>query len=143
MPPRDPHGRLTGLGGLIIAERGLKAAPRRGDVEALDQLLHTGVVAMGPDGSTFTKEDDLETHRSGALRIVSLVERSVDVRQDGPTGVTRTVADIQAVQDGVAAAVRFRYTRLWVWADGRWQVLAAAFGPADGSAATDPTGQTP
>ena len=128
---------------LLEAERRLQAAQRAGDVEALDQLLHTDVVAMGPDGSTFTKEDDLATHRSGALRIVSLVERSVDVQQDGTTGVTRTVADIEAVQDGVPASVRFRYTRLWVWADGRWQVLAAAFGPADGSAATDPTGQTP
>ena len=140
LPPVGPRGMVSRMEGLVAAERRLLEAQRRGDVEALDELLHPDVVAIGPDGSTFTKEDDLDAYRSGALRITSLVERSVEVRDDGPSGVSRTVVDIEAVQGGAPAAARFGYTRLWVVADGRWQVLAAAFGPVE---ARDDPGPAP
>lgn len=75
---------------LLTAERQLQAAQRDADVESLDALLHPRVVGAGPDGTVFTKEDDLANYRSGALRITSLVEESLDVQEDGQTGVTRT-----------------------------------------------------
>lgn len=114
---------------LITAERQLQAAQRAADVESLDALLHPQVVGAGPDGTVFTKEDDLEGYRSGALRITSLVEESLDVQEDGPTGMTRMVAAVDAVQDGAAVSARLRYTRLWVRDDGNWRVLAATFVP--------------
>lgn len=115
---------------LLTAERQLQAAQRAADVESLDALLHPQVVGAGPDGTVFTKEDDLESYRSGALRITSLAEESLDVQEDGQTGVTRMVAAVSAVQDGAAMSARLRYTRLWVREDGDWRVLAATFAPA-------------
>lgn len=112
---------------LQAAERRLQAAQRDADVESLDALLHPRVVGAGPDGAVFTKEDDLASYRSGALRIMSLVEESLDVHEDGQTGMTRTVAAVDAVQGGVAMSARLRYTRLWVREDGNWRVLAATF----------------
>jgi hypothetical protein len=114
---------------LITAEQRLQAAQRDADVESLDALLHPQVVGAGPDGTVFTKEDDLAGYRSGALRITSLVEESLDVQDDGTTGVTRTVAAVDAVQGGAAVSARLRYTRLWVRTDGDWRVLAATFVP--------------
>ncbi|MFG2011407.1 nuclear transport factor 2 family protein [Micromonospora sp. NPDC048868] len=114
---------------LLTAERQLQAAQRAADVESLDSLLHPQVVGAGPDGTVFTKEDDLEGYRSGALRITSLVEESLDVQEDGQTGVTRMVAAVDAVQGGAAMSARLRYTRLWVREDGNWRVLAATFVP--------------
>ena len=114
---------------LLDAERRLQAAQRDGDVEALDHLLHPRLVAVGPDGTVFGKEDDLDGYRSGALRITRLVEQSVDVTDDGRTGTTTTVADVDAVQGGSAVSATLRYRRLWVREDGRWQVLAATFVP--------------
>ncbi|SCG45796.1 nuclear transport factor 2 family protein [Micromonospora humi] len=114
---------------LHTAERQLQAAQRGGDVEALDALLHPRVVGAGPDGAIFSKEDDLESHRSGALRITNLVEESLDVQEDGETGMTRMVAAVDAVQGGTVVSARLRYTRLWVREDGRWQVLAATIVP--------------
>jgi hypothetical protein len=61
---------------------------------------------------------------------MSLVEESIDVQEDEQTGITRTVAAVAAVQDGVEVSVRLRYTRLWVHEDDRWRVLAATFVPA-------------
>ena len=110
---------------LTATERRLQAAQRAGDVEALDALLHPAVVAVGPDGSVFGKQDDLEAYRSGALRVTSLVEESLEVQDDGHTGTTRTVAAVDAVQAGAAVSVRLRYTRLWLRDDAGWRVLAA------------------
>ncbi|WP_330467943.1 nuclear transport factor 2 family protein [Micromonospora zamorensis] len=114
---------------LHTAERQLQAAQRAADVESLDALLHPQVVGAGPDGTVFTKEDDLESYRSGALRITNLVEESLDVQEDGETGVTRTVAAVDVVQGGAVMSARLRYTRLWVREDGNWRVLAATFVP--------------
>ncbi|WP_433393102.1 nuclear transport factor 2 family protein [Micromonospora sp. KLBMP9576] len=114
---------------LLTAERQLQAAQRAADVESLDALLHPQVVGAGPDGTVFTKEDDLESYRSGALRITGLVEESLDVQEDGQTGVTRMVAAVDAVQGGAAMSARLRYTRLWVREGGNWRVLAATFVP--------------
>ncbi|WP_336922403.1 nuclear transport factor 2 family protein [Aquipuribacter sp. SD81] len=119
----------VGTEDLAAAERRLLQAQRTNDVAALDGLLHPGVVGRGPDGSTFTKEEDLDAYRSGRLRIVSVEERSVDVQDDGTSGVTRTVVDVEAVQGGATAVARMRYTRLWVRSETGWQVLAAVFEP--------------
>ena len=114
---------------LITADRRLQAAQRDADVDALDALLHPRVVGAGPDGTVFGKEDDLEGYRSGALRITRLVEESIDVQDDGLTGITRVVAAVDAVQGGTEVSARLRYTRLWVRHDEQWRVLAATLVP--------------
>ncbi|MGX1575969.1 nuclear transport factor 2 family protein [Cellulosimicrobium funkei] len=106
---------------LLAAEHALQAAQRAGDVAALDALLHPRCVGAGPDGSVFSKEDDLASHRSGALRITRLEEESLVVQEDGPSGTTRLVAAVDAVQEGAALSARLVYTRLWVRADGAWR----------------------
>jgi hypothetical protein len=115
---------------LLAAERTLQAAQRAGDVDALESLLHPRCVGAGPDGSVFSKEDDLESYRSGSLRITGLVEESLDVQEGVASGVTRLVAALDAVQGGAAMSARLTYTRLWVRVDEGWQVLAATLAPA-------------
>jgi len=127
---------------LLAAEHALQAAQRAGDVDALDALLHPRCVGVGPDGSAFSKEDDLDGYRSGALRITRLEEESLDVQEDASSGVTRFVAAVEAVQGGAAVSARLVYTRLWVRADGGWLVLAATLAPAAEPAAPD-VGGTP
>ena len=114
---------------LLAAERQLQAAQRDADVASLDVLLHPRVVGAGPDGTVFTKEDDLASYSSGALRISRLVEESLEVHEDGQTGMTRMVAAVDAVQGGAAVSARLRYTRLWVRDHGSWRVLAATYVP--------------
>ncbi|RXR24729.1 nuclear transport factor 2 family protein [Oerskovia turbata] len=127
---------------LLAAEHALQAAQRAGDVDALDTLLHPRCVGVGPDGSVFSKDDDLESHRSGALRITRLEEESLDVREDAVSGVTRLVAAVEAIQGGVAVSARLVYTRLWTRRDERWLVLAATLAPAAEPASRD-VGGTP
>jgi ketosteroid isomerase-like protein len=110
---------------VLDAERRLQAAQRAGDVDALDALLDDRLVATGPDGGSFGKADDLEAHRSGALRITKLVQEDLDLLLDGDVAITRVTVSAEAVQGGVPTAGRLRYTRTWVRRDDGWRVLGA------------------
>ena len=111
---------------LLLAERQLQAAQLAGDVAALDRLLDDRLVAIGPDGSRYTKDDDLAGHRSGSSVISELVEERVEVLVAGTTGVTFFLGRVSGTFEGRPMTARLRYTRTWVL-DGResWRILAA------------------
>jgi ketosteroid isomerase-like protein len=107
------------------AEQRLQDAVRSGDVEALDLLLDDRVVYTGPDGSSVTKEEDLEAHRSRTLAVHVFDQQDLQVTVVGSTGITHVLAGLQGTAGGQPFAARLRYTRTWVHADGTWRVLAA------------------
>ncbi|MFI7606398.1 nuclear transport factor 2 family protein [Micromonospora sp. NPDC049366] len=116
---------------LLDAERRLQAAQRAGDVAALDDLLDENLIAVGPDGGRYTKQDDLAAHRSGASVIEELVEDGLELIVEGSTGVTFFVGRVSGRFDGSPFAARLRYTRTWVYDDARgWRILAAHIAPA-------------
>jgi len=112
--------------GLLRAERLLQAAQLAGDVAALDALLEDRLVAIGPDGSRYTKDDDLAGHRSGLSVISELVEESVEVLVLGTTGVTFFIGRVSGTFSGQPMTARLRYTRTWVHdSQVGWRILAA------------------
>ena len=112
--------------GLLRAERQLQAAQLAGDVAALDRLLDDRLVAIGPDGSRYTKEDDLAGHRSGSSVISELVEEHVEVLVVGTTGVTFFIGMVSGTFEGRPMTARLRYTRTWVHdSQVGWRILAA------------------
>ena len=113
-------------GDLLRAERALQAAQRAGDVAALDRLLHDDLVAIGPDGSRYTRDDDLHAYRSGSSVITSLVEEAVEVLTSERTGVTLFTGTVTGTFGGRPMSARLHSTRTWVHADGTgWRILAA------------------
>ena len=112
--------------GLRQAERRLQAAQLAGDVVALDHLLDDHLVAIGPDGSRYTKDDDLAAHRSGSSVVSTLVEDGLEVVVSGTTGVTLVVVTVSGTFGGQPMSARLRYTRTWVHGeDTGWRILAA------------------
>ena len=112
--------------GLLRAERRLQAAQLAGDVAALDELLDDRLVAIGPDGTRFTKADDLAGHRSGSSVVSQLVEEHIEVLLAGTTGVTFFTGTVAGTLDGSPFSARLRYTRTWVHHDqAGWRILAA------------------
>ena len=107
------------------AEQRLQDAVRSGDAEALGLLLDDRVVYTGPDGSTVTKEEDLEAHRSRILTVDVLDQQELHVTVVGATGITRVLAALEGTAAGQPFKARLRYTRTWIHADGTWRVLAA------------------
>jgi ketosteroid isomerase-like protein len=112
--------------GLLRAERQLQAAQLAGDVAALDRLLDDRLVAIGPDGSRYTKDDDLAGHRSGSSVISELVEEHVEVLVAGTTGVTFFIGRVSGTFEGQPMTARLRYTRTWVHdIEVGWRIVAA------------------
>ncbi|GHJ11165.1 hypothetical protein TPA0907_55320 [Micromonospora humidisoli] len=116
---------------LLEAERRLQAAQRAGDVAALDALLDDRLIAVGPDGRTFGKSDDLAAHRSGTSVLDELVEEELELVVAGTTGVTFFRGRVSGTFEGAPFAARLRYTRTWAYDDGYgWRILAAHLSPA-------------
>ncbi|WP_229403533.1 nuclear transport factor 2 family protein [Micromonospora okii] len=115
---------------LLDAERRLQAAQRAGDVAAFDDLLHENLVAVGPDGTIFGKQDDLRAHRERTSVVDELVEEELRLVVEGGTGVTFFVGRVSGTFDGSPVTTRLRYTRTWVYGERGWQILAAHISPA-------------
>lgn len=112
--------------GLLRAERRLQAAQLAGDLVALDRLLDDRLVAIGPDGSRYSKDDDLAGHRTGSSVVSDLVEEHVEVLVAGTTGVTFFIGTVSGTFEGQPMSARLRYTRTWVHDGGLgWRILAA------------------
>lgn len=125
MPAMPSHTPDAAPGSLAAAETELQRAQLAGDVVALDSLLHPDVVYVAPDGATFGKAQDLESHSSGQLRLTRLEQLRGDARQFGSAGVTRSWVGIAGLAGGEPFEAELVYTRTWLFDDGRWQVVQA------------------
>ncbi|MEU4561034.1 nuclear transport factor 2 family protein [Actinoplanes sp. NPDC023936] len=115
---------------LRAAEQALQTAQRHGDVAALDALLDDRLIAIGPDGGRYTKQDDLDAYRKGTSVIDDLVQESLEHLVAGSTGVTFFTGTVSGTFGGAPVTARMRYTRTWTHTGGRWRVLAAHIVPA-------------
>ena len=110
---------------VLLAERGLQAAMRAGDVEELDRLLHPALLAVGPDGEMIDKAGDLAAHRAGVFAISELTEEEVRVTVLDHVAVTFVVLQIRGTIEDLDVTGRMRYTRTWTHDGGAWRVVAA------------------
>jgi hypothetical protein len=109
---------------LITAEHRLQDAQRAGDVAELDRLLDDRLVAIGPDGARYHKQDDLDAYRSGTSVVEELVEEGLETLVVGSTGVTFFTGRVSGTFGGAPFSARMRYTRTWAYENG-WRIVAA------------------
>jgi ketosteroid isomerase-like protein len=107
------------------AESALQEALRTSDITALEQLLHPDVIFVDSDGQELDKAADLATHTSGALRLTEVVELHRATNQFGTAGVTRVRLRLRGTSGGVPFVTDAFYTRTWIHAANRWQVVQA------------------
>ena len=106
------------------AELALREAQLAGDVASLDALLDNELVFTGPDGAIYGKQDDLEAHRRGAIRITELVPSEEYVQDFGSIVVVSVRMEMRGSFNGTPFAGPFRYTRIWRLQERRWRVVA-------------------
>jgi ketosteroid isomerase-like protein len=116
----------SGADSLRAAEHQLQAAQLNSDVDALTRLLDDSLLFTGPDGSLYTKDDDLRAHASGAQALTKLEEEDLRITVNGNLGVTWFLGTIEATVAGKPQQARMRYTRTWLRDDtATWRVIAA------------------
>jgi hypothetical protein len=116
---------MTTTDEILHQEERLRAAMLAGDVAELDRLIHKDLMFAGADGTLATKADDLAAHAGGMIKILALdvKERNMVLH---PQLAVVSVQVWLVVQVGVKTIEgNYRYNRVWVLEDERWQAIIA------------------
>ena len=109
---------------LKASEAALRQAQLASDVSALERLVDDALVFTGPDGLVYSKQDDLDAHRQGWVRISRLEPSEERIQRFGNIAVVSVRMEMSGSFHGKPFAGPFRYTRVWhSHADG-WRVVA-------------------
>ena len=115
---------MSDLHSVHSAELALREAQLAGDVAALDALIDEHLVFTGPDGMIYGKQDDLEAHRRGAIRITMLEPSDERVQDFGDIVVVTVRMEMRGSFNGASFAGPFRYTRVWQRRGQAWRIVA-------------------
>ncbi len=121
------------LAAIQDAEERLRQAMLSSDIAALEALLDPDLLFVNHMGWTVTRQDDLDAHRGGLLKIhaLDLSEQCIVPRAD--CAVVSVLARIAGSYNGVPANGTFRFMR--TWASGSESGLATGASSGAASAA--------
>jgi ketosteroid isomerase-like protein len=109
---------------IVDMERQAKEATLHRDAEFTRRTLADDYVAITPLGQVTTKEDAVAARRSGQLRYEAMNVSDMVVRVYGDTAVVTARADVKGHQLGEDFSGPYRYTRVWIRRNGRWQTVS-------------------
>ena len=114
---------------LHACEAALRQAQLASDVWALDRLVDDALVFTGPDGAIYGKQDDLDAHRRGLIRITRLEPSEERIQRFGHIAVVSVRMEMSGTFQGAAFAGPFRYTRVWRAQGEGWRIVAGHVSP--------------
>jgi ketosteroid isomerase-like protein len=109
---------------IVDMERQTKEATLHRDADFPLRTLADDYVAITPLGQITTKQDAISARRSGQLRYESINVTDMVVRLYGDTAVVTARADVKGQQLGEDFSGPYRYTRVWVRHNGKWQTVS-------------------
>ena len=112
---------------IVACEVRIRRAQLDADVATLDALIADDLLFTGPDGRLGTKAQDLEAHRSGAVRFQAHDPQELRTRRVGEHVVVTALRARLAVEvEGSVVHGTYRYTRVWSResAGAPWRVVA-------------------
>lgn len=104
----------------------LVEAIRQSNIPFLDKTIHDDLLCMGPDGSTITKQMDLDSHKRGDMVVERLTCEIQDIRIIADTAICTTMYDTKGRMMGNPIEGKFRYIRVWKEFEDGLKVIAAA-----------------
>ena len=109
---------------LALHEAGDKAL-MSADVAVLAQIFADDYVQYNESGKAFTKQDVLESFRSGAIRYPSIVSTGRKIRVFGDTAVVHGAESDEVESDGRRFSVRYVYLDVLRKHNGEWKIVAS------------------
>src|SRR3977135_3662148 len=109
---------------LALHEAGDKAL-MSADVAALAQIFADDYVQYNESGKAFTKQDVLESFRSGAIRYPSIVSTGRKIRIFGDTAVVHGAESDEVESDGKRFSVSYVYLDVLRKQNGEWKLVAS------------------
>ena len=114
---------------VIASENSLLEAMKTNNVERLDALLHDDLLFNGPTGETATKAIDLQNYRSGNIHLHTVASSDRIVHLIGDTAVVAVTVTLKGDYLDQALDGKFRYIRVWRFAESSWKVIAGSVVP--------------
>ncbi|MCD8486479.1 MAG: nuclear transport factor 2 family protein [Desertifilum sp.] len=106
-------------------EETLQQAMLNSDLAVLDALIADDLVWTMHTGFVSNKESDLEAHRSGVFRFTKLEIRDRQIHPFSDDCVVVTLkADIEGIINAQEFSEAYRFTRVWLQRNNRWQIAA-------------------
>ncbi len=107
-------------------ENRLKEAMLSSNIEELDLLLSDDLIFTDQTGTLYSKQDDINAHKSGFVSIQSIdcSEHKIYVTQN--TAIVSVLMEISGIFGGNQITGKLRFTRTWYQVEqDKWQIIAA------------------
>ncbi|WET01052.1 nuclear transport factor 2 family protein [Flavobacterium sp. YJ01] len=111
---------------VIDAEIELLTAVKKSDVLALETILHDDLLFNMPDGQTITKEFDLQSYRSGKMKIDFLEASDQIVNIIDSAAVVAVTVSLKGSYDNNPINGVFKYIRVWKKVGKNLKVIAGS-----------------
>jgi uncharacterized protein (TIGR02246 family) len=95
------------------------------DLAVLAQIFADDYVQYNEAGKAFTKQDVLESFRSGAIRYPSIVSTGRQIRVFGDTAIVHGAESDEVESDGKGFSVRYVYLDVLRKQNGGWKLVAS------------------
>jgi ketosteroid isomerase-like protein len=106
-------------------EEAWRSAMLKGNSTALDTLLAEDYTAITAKGAIQTKQQALDSMRSGMLQLTALEISDRKVRIYGSTAVVTSLAELTGSRNDQEISGRYRYTRVYVRNQlGQWKIVS-------------------
>lgn len=111
---------------IVNAEIELLTAIKTADIPTLDKMLHDDLLFNLPDGQTITKELDLNSYRSGKMKIDVLEASDQIINIIDDVAVVSVIVMLRGTYDGNVLNGAFKYIRVWKQFDESLKVIAGS-----------------
>ena len=105
----------------VAGDRALMSA----DLAVLAQIFADDYVQYNEAGKAFTKQDVLESFRSGVIRYPSIVSTGRQIRVFGDTAIVNGAESDEVESDGKRFSVRYVYLDVLRKQNGEWKLVAS------------------
>ena len=110
---------------ITLVEERLRQAMFASDCSALAELISPDLIFTNHLGQVCGKQEDLNMHRSGMLKLHTLDPSDVCVKTRGGLAVVSVRMKVGGAFDAVVFQEDLRYTRVWALSErGSWEILA-------------------
>lgn len=111
---------------ILQAEERLRLAMLNSDVNTLNELLAPELIFTNHLGQVLGKQDDLNAHQSGTLKIQVLTPSEQYIQLRGNIAIVTVRVHLVGSYAGIASDHDFRFTRVWTLSSmDTWQIVAA------------------
>lgn len=111
---------------IVNAEVELLTAIKNADVATLDKMLHEDLLFNLPTGQTITKEFDLESYRSGKMKVEVLEASDQTINIIDDSAVVAVTLLLKGSYDHNPFEGTFRYVRVWKQLNESIKVIAGS-----------------